>query len=114
MNEDTDWSKLCEGCGECCGPVPFTRQFIKNHKEKIQVKYEKIPFGREILPVTEDLHCIFLDRETKRCLIYTERPQVCKLQGTIPKLPCLKLNPELCDELDFKIDKAHEAIKSLS
>ena len=113
MNEDVDWFKLCEGCGECCGFVPFARHFIKKHREQIQVKYKKIPFGRLILPETEDFHCIFLDRKNKRCLIYDERPQACRLQGTIPELPCPKLNPELCDKMDFAIDRLQSIVRLL-
>ena len=95
------------------GPVPFTRHFIKKHRKLVQVNYKKISFGRLILPETEDLHCIFLDRNTKKCLVYDYRPEVCKLQGTIQELPCPKLNPELCGKMDFAIDRLEGILRLL-
>ncbi len=89
MSVAIDWTKLCEGCGECCGPVPFEQarfDEIKNLAQRAFVIDDKT-FSGIVIPVTENLNCIFLNSE-KRCVIYAIRPDVCKLQGTIPALPC--------------------------
>lgn len=105
MNEKIDWEKHCEGCGECCGPIMFKQKIWEKHKDKAQKLIEVIPFiNASVVPLSEDIFCVFLDRRTKRCLIYDERPNVCRLQGTVPRLPCPKLNPELSRLVDKNID----------
>ena len=87
-----NWTKLCEGCGECCGPIPFKLNMFNEIKGLAQQDYvvDNETFAGMIIPVTENLNCIFLSSE-KKCVIYAIRPDVCKLQGTIPKLPCPKV-----------------------
>lgn len=89
----TNWAIQCLGCGDCCGVVPFPAGFIKEHTAQIQISefnIEDTLFKGVEIPVTEDLMCIFLTPE-KRCSIYYERPEVCRLYGTIPRLKCPKL-----------------------
>ena len=31
-----DWTKICSGCGECCGPVPFEEGFLLQNVHKYQ------------------------------------------------------------------------------
>ena len=77
-----DCSKCPEGAG-CCGILPFKKEFLEKHKEKFQVKPVQISDSKEIVGViTEDLKCIFLNRETNLCAIYQDRPEVCRLFGT--------------------------------
>jgi uncharacterized phage protein (TIGR01671 family) len=94
VHENIDWKKHCEGCAECCGIVPLEPSLWEKHKDKAILVDEVIPFLRGlVIPFTKDIFCAFLDRNTKRCLIYEDRPEVCRFQGTVPRLPCPKLNP---------------------
>ena len=70
--------KCKEGCTECCGPVPFSAW------EQAQVKVEPGRLGRP---------CPYLG-ETG-CLIYENRPLMCRLYGTVPEMKCpYKCRPE--------------------
>jgi Fe-S-cluster containining protein len=85
-----EW-KCVEGCkAECCGIVPIPKELAKKHEEKAQVKaVEIMPFSNsDIVPMTKDAFCIFLDRDTKKCVIYEERPDVCRKYGLIEDLQC--------------------------
>lgn len=73
-----DCSKCPEGSG-CCGIVPLGEDLIEKHKKKFQVEPVEIKEG---VVVTEDLRCVFMNRETKLCAIYDDRPEVCRLFGT--------------------------------
>ncbi|MBQ4133278.1 MAG: hypothetical protein IJD04_06050 [Desulfovibrionaceae bacterium] len=67
-----------EGCTECCGPVPFSSW------EKAQVKIEPGKLGRR---------CPYLGESG--CLIYENRPLMCRLYGTVPEMKCPhKCRPE--------------------
>lgn len=88
-----EWAKICEGCGKCCGPMPFPENFLLQNAHKYQeqpIEIEEM-FTGLFVPVTKTLDCVFLHKITKRCEVYDERPRVCRLQGTIPELPCPRL-----------------------
>ena len=99
-----DWFKICEGCGECCGAVPLPRIIFTKYKHLGERKYQIKHFNDEIVPVTEDMVCIFLDKN-KRCKIYIHRPKVCRDFGVIPALPCKKINPEASLAKQKEIDR---------
>jgi Fe-S-cluster containining protein len=83
-----DCSK-CPERGSCCGPVPFTKELLEKHRDKIKVEIEK-EFEQDkgiwIIP-KDGLACVFLDRQTRKCLIYEDRPEVCRIFGE-EILPC--------------------------
>jgi Fe-S-cluster containining protein len=85
-----EW-KCVEGCkAECCGIVPIPKELAKRHEQMAQAKAEEIVAWGEndVVPLTEDAFCIFLDRDTKKCVIYKERPDVCRKYGLIEDLQC--------------------------
>jgi DNA-binding CsgD family transcriptional regulator len=88
---ETDWFLHCTGCGQCCGPVPIDRYKWKYLSGKLQrePKFIKDYIGNTVLPITETGDCVFLTPE-KTCAIYEERPEVCRLFGTIKELECPK------------------------
>lgn len=66
----------CHNCGNCCGPVPITVQerikiehFLKSHPE----------IAKEAKKKVFSLSCVFRDEKNKKCLIYSCRPEICKL-----------------------------------
>lgn len=87
-----DISKFCQSCtkanedglckADCCGFVPISKKVIEENKHKIQVKIENRLEGEtEDYLLTNDLFCAFLNRETKKCMIYEQRPKICKIYG---------------------------------
>lgn len=111
-----------EGCGECCGTVPIEYTVYNNamHADLRQVAcieyFDGITDGKSgkkyVLARTQDGFCIFLHRETKRCVIYQDRPDVCRMYGRIPELLCpyIRLNGQMRSEKE--IVKTHEKINT--
>lgn len=91
---EPNWTLFCAGCGECCGCVPFKRKDWHRLKSRVQRPCIETDFIHDtILPYTESKICVFLTNE-KRCAIYADRPNVCRLFGTIPELRCSYAHPE--------------------
>jgi len=83
---------LCRA--ECCGCCPLPIETVEKNAILIQAPIiEKINIRGDIYNFTEDGQCIFLNRKTLECVIYKERPMVCKSYGVIPELPCPFLKP---------------------
>lgn len=82
--------------GSCCYNVPLLDGFVELHKDKIVtpvIRYTKI--DDHVIPITSEEgmlknKCPFL-RDDYKCNIYESRPEICRLMGTIPQMPCLYL-----------------------
>lgn len=76
----------CQHCQACC------RVIFWFQPEEIMIREYLQQHGREYITWTEDefrqhdMKCPYL--ENNRCSIYPVRPVICRLQGTIPELPC--------------------------
>lgn len=86
--------KLCQA--DCCGMVPFYKDFVMRHKQDAKrevVKIIEIDVMTVILE-TKDLVCTFLD-ENYKCSVYDERPEICKKfgDGSHPALTCPYIKP---------------------
>ena len=81
--------KCRENCGECCGLVGFTREFLERNKDKMQRPVEEFVGWKnsELIPFTKTAACCFLNAD-KTCAVYGERPDICKEFGTSARLPC--------------------------
>lgn len=67
----------CSGCGECCTPlIPITKRELKGIKQF--VKKNNISLKNRNRVDGFDGTCAFLDYNTKKCMIYSVRPFVCK------------------------------------
>lgn len=67
------------------------KEFLKRFEHLAQVQpLELVDLGEEIgiSPETEDGKCVFLNRETGKCVIYPHRPRICREYGQVEKLPC--------------------------
>lgn len=91
----------CQQCGECCGPVLLTGYEINRIAWYI-TQNELWPKVAENLlkrATTNDdelrITCPLLDiqKNTTKCLVYPERPIVCRLQGNMKDLRC-PMNPK--------------------
>lgn len=109
--------KCKERCGSCCGIIPIPEELANkttNLIQKDKIK-ETIKIGNDVYFITKDMFCIYLDKK-KRCMIYDERPMVCRLYGTDPRLPCphFRLDGTKRDKLDQTITqiKINEEIDS--
>ena len=93
-----DMPASCDGCGNCCG-----RMLITDAEDNRRI--ERYANRHHITPTTNNLGghsgheqmCGWLDKKTRRCLIYPARPQICRcwgsphdgeLFGTRPGQPC--------------------------
>jgi Fe-S-cluster containining protein len=91
-------SGICRA--DCCGIFPFSQEFWVTYSHMAEaicrIESRMTPYGQMVLPVTEDLRCVFLDRETCRCTIYPHRPDVCRRFGidSDVRLQCPYFNPK--------------------
>jgi len=82
--------KCIDSCGKCCGPILFTREEWEKHRYLLPPCVYIDYIGDRIVPQTEK--CPFLTKE-KQCMIYDDRPEVCRLFGVDERLPCPYLKP---------------------
>ena len=84
--------KCRPGCSDCCGPVPFSKE-----------EWGRIADKRKATGIT----CPYSSKDG--CAIYSQRPIVCRIFGTVPGLPCphgyMPDNPLSGDEENNIIDK---------
>jgi Fe-S-cluster containining protein len=109
--------KCKEGCHACCSVPPLDKKIYERNKHLIKVEVNEIKAHNKIIPVTEDNVCPFLIDE--KCIIYEDRPRVCKDMGQTPKMPCpfVKVDGTLRNKFEVqKItnfwDKKFEKLKS--
>lgn len=68
----------CEpGCHDCCGPVTTSSEEIARLPEKSAAEHQA---------ALNNYSCPYLG--AKGCEVYGERPLICRLFGTTPKLVC--------------------------
>lgn len=65
---------LCiNNCGACCNLEPTDRPNLENYLSPEQLKLYLSMVG-------EDGWCIHFDRATRKCLIYEQRPDFCRVR----------------------------------
>ena len=80
-------NKECQG--DCCGCALIPKRIFEENRSKIQVPILKERDadvhgdGLCVFAETEDDKCVFLNRNSIKCMIYEERPNVCKEFGTV-------------------------------
>jgi len=99
--------KCVEGCTDCCGPVPVSRE-----EHKMGAKLMSPELAGQLLDImsaggasSEELNaspeltqwaknlgaclkCPYVIEHGGGCAIYDNRPFLCRLFGTIPSMPC--------------------------
>ena len=100
--------------GECCGCITIPKRIFERNRDKMQVPILKeldADFNGEGLCVfaeTEDGKCVFLNRKTIKCMIYEDRPDICRDFGIVKEnlfmqCPFLKPNGNPRSEAQKKI-----------
>lgn len=79
--------KCRENCGECCGVVPIPKTTWEDNKHLAKRVVEVREFDKLMAVITTDMLCCFLG-DDKKCLIYNQRPEICRIYGMIPDLAC--------------------------
>ena len=113
-------AKACHA--DCCGCVPLPLEIYRgnlNHIEDFSIIESEEAVDEEVYIITKDGKCIFLNRLTSECTIYTNRPDVCRNYGTSKDmlLQCPFLNPSghprslaKRKRLDRAVDKSLHAL----
>jgi len=91
----------CKQCHQCCGPIIWFEPeelLIRDYLEKHKLK--RILWTKEEFKLNK-MRCPYLRND--RCIIYSVRPIVCRLQGNISELKCKSLtNSNLISEEDLE------------
>lgn len=89
-----EFSESCRKCissgkcdNDCCGIVLIPYSTYLKHKDKvlgikIQVMEDDVVFD------TPDCKCPFISKKNKSCMIYEDRPLVCRVYGLCDSLLC--------------------------
>jgi Fe-S-cluster containining protein len=80
----------CKHCHKCCGPIIWFEPeeiLIRDYLEKNKIK--RIVWTKEEFEKNQ-MRCLYLINY--KCIIYSVRPIVCRLQGNIFELKCKSSN----------------------
>jgi hypothetical protein len=73
-------SFICEpGCHDCCGPVTASSEEVSRLPQKTEEAH---------VEALANYNCVYLG--VNGCQVYDERPLICRLFGTTPRLLCPK------------------------
>lgn len=77
----------------CCCNVPFENNELERYKDKIVRPIIDVTLWlNAVVPVTaiglKNNYCPFLRPTDLKCNIYDNRPEICRLMGTIDKMKC--------------------------
>lgn len=82
------------GCHDCCGPVTASSEEVSRLPRLSEAAHAS---------ALAELSCPYLGPQG--CTVYAERPLICRLFGTTPRLPC----PEGCrpaEMIDARVETA--------
>lgn len=65
------------GCHDCCGPVTASSEEMAELPVKTEAEHEA---------ALADWNCPHLGEQG--CTVYADRPLICRLFGTTPRMPC--------------------------
>jgi hypothetical protein len=73
-------SFVCEpGCHDCCGPVTASSEEVSRLPQQTEAAH---------VEALANYNCVYLG--VNGCQVYEERPLICRLFGTTPRLVCPK------------------------
>lgn len=65
------------GCHDCCGPVTASAEEVSRLAVKSDAEHKA---------ALAEYNCVYLGKNG--CEVYSERPLICRLFGTTPRMPC--------------------------
>lgn len=77
LREQIPTFECVPGCHDCCGPVTTSSEEMARLPRKS---------AAEQLAALDELNCVHLGPHG--CTVYDERPLICRLFGTTPRMPC--------------------------
>lgn len=97
LNPKIDVTTPCDKCnGDCCGSIPLKKKFVKDMFKKYNLnkivgsfskaKYTKSPIPEHFNFVNKEGNCVF--KTVSGCLIYKDRPTICKAYGETSLVRC--------------------------
>lgn len=84
-----------DNCGKCCQPIMLDEERWEYLKASAVCEYVEVWYEHEgkrcVVPRRADdgSKCVFLD-EMMRCVIYDDRPKVCREYGVVTKCPYVR------------------------
>ena len=92
LRENIPTFECVPGCHDCCGPVTTSSEEMSRLPVKTDAEHEA---------ALNDLRCVHLG--PNGCTVYEERPLICRLFGTTPRMPCPNgRHPEIMIETDIE------------
>jgi Fe-S-cluster containining protein len=96
------------GCGQCCcGGLTLVMVEAVVLGEALGIEAERVHLQAGQPPLYEDGHCGLLDDEN-RCMIYKDRPLICRTQGMPLKYPGAEVST--CDLNFVGLEPLHSAV----
>ena len=77
LREQIPSFECVKGCHDCCGPVTTSSEEMSRLPVKSDAEHDE---------ALADLRCVHLGPDG--CTVYTERPLICRLFGTTPRMAC--------------------------
>tara|TARA_R110000868_G_scaffold364037_1_gene626501 strand:+ start:36362 stop:36715 length:354 start_codon:yes stop_codon:yes gene_type:complete len=77
LREEIPTFECIPGCHDCCGPVTTSSEEMSRLPVKSDAEHEA---------ALNEFNCVHLG--PKGCEVYGERPLICRLFGTTPKMAC--------------------------
>jgi Fe-S-cluster containining protein len=101
LREEIPTFKCTPGCHDCCGPVTTSSEEMSRLPVKSDAEHDA---------ALNDFNCVHLG--PNGCEVYGERPLICRLFGTTPRMACPNgCRPEKM--IDTKVEKqVHQYIAS--
>lgn len=77
LREQIPTFECVPGCHDCCGPVTTSSEEMARLPRKSAAEQQA---------AMDELNCVHLGPHG--CTVYEERPLICRLFGTTPRMPC--------------------------
>ncbi|MEZ8018560.1 YkgJ family cysteine cluster protein [Vibrio splendidus] len=93
LRENIPAFECVKGCHDCCGPVTTSSEEMSRLPRKSDAEHEA---------ALDEYNCVHLG--PNGCEVYEERPLICRLFGTTPRMAC----PNGCrpmEMVDLKIER---------
>jgi Fe-S-cluster containining protein len=94
------------GCHDCCGPVTTSAAEMSRLPYKTNAQHDA---------ALEEWNCVHLG--PKGCEVYEERPLICRLFGTTPRMPCPEgrrpeemIDPKIEDQIHHYIANTRQVL----